>query len=48
MTAFVVWLVLDVWSPVTHLPVSHAIKIMVIVAVTFGPTVRLRDSDVNF
>ena len=48
MTALGVCLVVDVWSLVTHLTVSHAIEIMVISAVTFRPTVNLRDSDVNF
>lgn len=48
MTAFGICLVVDVWSLVTHLTVSHAGKIMVILSVTFRPTVNLRDSDVNF
>ena len=48
MTAFGVCFVVDVWSLVTHLTVSDARKIMVILIVTFRPTVNLTDSDVNF
>ena len=48
MTAFGICLLFDVWSLVRHLAVSHAIKIMVILAVTFKSTVSFRDSDISF